>query len=89
MPKKRSNRKKLDTKGKIAHTAPMRIRVRAYRYQLGITQAELAKELGVSERSIKNFERGRGEPIPLFREKINEWAASVEEGQRMAEESLS
>ena len=41
--------------------------IRCYRYDLQITQAELSRRTGISQRDISFWERGRGDRIRLAR----------------------
>lgn len=47
--------------------------IREYRIKRGITQAQLAFELGVTVSTISNWEKDRSSPSPMAREKIKTW----------------
>lgn len=40
----------------------MKLRIREYREELGLTQSELAKSIGTLQRNISNWENGVNEP---------------------------
>ena len=40
----------------------MKLRIREYREELGLTQSELAKQIGTLQRNISNWENGINEP---------------------------
>jgi len=46
-------------------------KLRTRRLQRGLSQDELAKQLGTSRVSVNYWENGKAEPLPIFREKIN------------------
>ena len=47
-------------------------RIRAHREQQGLTQTELAKQIGVADAQISRWENGRAMPIPRYLEAIAE-----------------
>lgn len=44
--------------------------IKGLRKKLGLTQEGLARKIGVSWSTVNRWERGRGEPSPLAREKL-------------------
>ena len=40
----------------------MKLRIREYREELGLTQSELAKNIGTLQRNVSNWENGVNEP---------------------------
>ena len=44
--------------------------IKRYRSELRLTRAELAKEMGVAERTIIRWELGQFKPHPIFLEKL-------------------
>jgi len=44
--------------------------LKTQRRQLGYSQAELAKELRVSAKTLRRWERGRAVPYPCYREQL-------------------
>lgn len=45
--------------------APRRIDIRAMRERFGLTQADIADELHVDERTVRRWERGASSPSPM------------------------
>lgn len=62
--------------------------LKTYRITHNISQAEAAKQLGVSSQSISNYETGRSRPSISVRKKIDVWSGgmvqlnSLESGKR-------
>ena len=66
--------------------------IRAIRKVLGLTQEQLARELGVSWASVTNWERGRNKPSPLaaYRlEQIRSRLPKVSQGSNSKEATAS
>lgn len=62
--------------GRCAHngtmrTIPLGFRLRIARWDVGLTQAQLATALGISRRTIQNYERGNSTPSTLV---LQAWA---------------
>ncbi len=43
------------------------ITIKQLRFQLGLTQASLAAEIGVALHTVQRWERGRSRPLPIYR----------------------
>lgn len=54
---------------------PIIVKMKAVRAAHGLSQADVAKALGVSRLSVANWENGRGSPRQKVRERIEEWNA--------------
>ena len=53
-------------------------RLKQLRHHLGLTQAQFAKDLGVQQRTISNWETGRNEPnIDILALIIAKWAVNI------------
>lgn len=61
-------------------------RLTQLRWRLGLTQAALAKRLGVDESSVASWERGAHRPIRRYRERVD---ALLRERIRTADEPNS
>jgi transcriptional regulator with XRE-family HTH domain len=46
--------------------------IRQLRLEMGLTQEQLARELGVTYSSVNRWENGRSKPSPLARQKIEQ-----------------
>lgn len=62
--------------------------VKAIRKNLGITQKELAKKLGVSETTVQNWERGLTIPATKY-SILSEMAGGMEGEQKMSSGSIA
>ena len=49
------------------------INIKKIRNQIGITQTEFAKALGVSRQSVNNWERGNFKPTPVAEKIIHDY----------------
>ena len=83
-----STQKSLDSKRQVAYSKPVYQQVLGWRLQLKLTQAQLAKELNVSTRTIQRYERGLHRCHPLLADRIAEWLAEQSAAECMARESL-
>ena len=80
-----SNAKKLVKTRKRAYNTAM---LREYRLKLGLTQSQLAEELGVSFRTIQYIEAGRNGRSGIIRRAIESWIRQVEAEERVAKQGL-
>lgn len=60
-------------------------RLKALRRARSLSQEALARELGVSVRTVARWERGESSPSPLARERIAVMAAGEEESSTVEE----
>jgi putative transcriptional regulator len=51
--------------------------VRALRHRLGLTQEQLAQEVGVSFSTVNVWENGKRAPLPFLRKRLIEMAKQV------------
>ena len=54
--------------------------IKQLREVLGMTQEELAREMGVSFSTVSRWETGRGSPSPLARRRLEELRARIKPG---------
>ena len=86
--KQPSKRKMLDSTGQMPYHIPMPQQIVQWRLRLKLTQQQLAKELGVNERTLRRYERGLHRPHPLFATKLKEWLAEASAADLMVQESI-
>lgn len=53
-------------------------RIREYRKELGVSQTELAEQLGVRQATVSDWEKGKIAPSPLAASKLSELLAKME-----------
>ena len=80
--------KKLVSIGQMPYTVPMPQQVLQWRLKLKLTQQQVAKELGVNERTLRRYERGLHCPHALFATRLQEWVAEASAADLMVQESL-
>ncbi len=75
------------TIGRMKSTHKLNNRVREYRAQQGMTQTELAVQIGVTRQTIFSIEKGKYTPSVVLALRIAEtFAASVEDLFQLVEE---
>ena len=84
MPKKRDNSVSIDLTGKLAYNASM---LKQYRLKLNISQEQLADEIGISIRTVRNLEAGK-DSSNLVRQAIETWLKEVAYQERVATKSI-
>lgn len=81
---KRDNKKSIELTGKIAYNSDM---VKKYRLKLNLSQEQLADELGISLRTVRNIESGRTASNTTVKA-IKAWVEEVAYQERMATKSI-
>jgi DNA-binding XRE family transcriptional regulator len=80
------NKNFIDLTGNFAYTCGM---LRQYRLMLNKSQEELANELGISTRTLRDIECGKKRPSsPLIQATIETWIREVERQEYMARKGV-
>jgi len=58
-------------------------KIKRIRVELGISQEELARHLGVSYRTILRWEKGENEPRGVLREHVLNWLTTEENRMKL------
>jgi DNA-binding XRE family transcriptional regulator len=80
------NQISVDLTGNFAYTVDM---LRQYRLKLNISQEQLANEIGISVRTLRDIECGKKRPgSPLIQASIEAWVKEVRAQERMATKGI-
>ena len=83
---RRSNAKSIDLTGNFAYTVDM---LKQYRLKLNISQEQLANELGISIRTLRDIELLRKRPTSkLIQASIEGWLREIQSQQDMAKKGI-
>ena len=63
----------------------MDVIVKELRKKLGLTQQQLADKLGVVGYTVRRWEAGKSNPLPVFQEKLEKLAKSVKTTEAQGE----